>query len=359
VNVDIKPKKIHALFPTDIFFQTTYWGRVKSHLGWKPVAFDFNSSTGLQGDVMVLIKTLKHDFAAAYVPQGPELVPDPEKYGLFLESLSQELTKYMDSTVAFIRYDLPWVSPYAIDATDGRTWPGHPAPELRELRMNIGTRTWPLRKAPIDLTVADALVIDLVRAEEAIFKDMKPKTRYNIRLAQRKGISVFNASVEMLPLFYKLYLQTAKRNGFLPGSYRHFSALFSPVDHNPGSSEVLFLLAARGQDVLAGAIIAISGRQAIYLYGASSNEQRNQMGSYALHWEAIKLARQKGCLTYDMGSVSPVSDPGHPFYGMYRFKTGFGGKIVHRNGTWDYPVNRRGYRAFRNYETSFNMTIPK
>jgi lipid II:glycine glycyltransferase (peptidoglycan interpeptide bridge formation enzyme) len=359
VNVDVKPKKIRALFPTDIFFQTTYWGRVKSHLGWKPVAFDFNSSTGLQGDVMILIKTLKRDFAAAYVPQGPELGPDPEKYGLFLESLSQELTKYIDSTVAFIRYDLPWVSPYAVDATDGRTWPGHPAPELRELRMNIGTRTWPLRKAPIDLTVADALVIDLVRTEEAIFKDMKPKTRYNIRLAQRKGISVFNASVEMLPLFYKLYLQTAKRNGFLPGSYRHFSALFSPVDHKPGSSEVLFLLAARGQDVLAGAIIAISGRQAIYLYGASSNEQRNQMGSYALHWEAIKLARQKGCLTYDMGSVSPVSDPGHPFYGMYRFKTGFGGKIVHRNGTWDYPVNRRGYRAFRNYETSFNMTLPK
>jgi len=224
--------------------------------------------------------------------------------------------------------------------------------------MNIGTRTWPLRKAMVDLTVADAVVIDLVRTEETIFTAMKPKTRYNIRLAQRKGVSVFKASIEMLPLFYKLYLQTAKRNGFLPSSYRHFSVLFSTHAHNPESSEILFLLAVRGQAILAGAIIAISGQQAIYLHGASSNEGRNLMGSYAMHWEAIKLVRGKGCLTYDMGSVSPVADPNHPFYGMYRFKTGFGGKIAHRNGTWDYPLNRRGYRAFRNYE-AFNMKLPK
>ena len=359
MNVDIKPKEIRELFPTDIFFQTTYWGLVKSHLGWEPAAFDFTSSTGLQGDVMILVKALTGDFTAAYVPQGPESGPDPEKYGLFLESLSQELIRYMDSTVVFIRYDLPWVSPYAVDTADGIAWHGHPPLKLRELRMNIGTRTWPLRKAPIDLTVADALVIDLVRTEEAIFNAMKPKTRYNIRVAKRKGVSVFNASLEMLPLFYKLYLQTAKRNGFLPGSYRHFAALFSPGYHNPGSSQILFLLAARGKDILAGAIIAVSGKQAIYLYGASSNEQRNLMGSYALHWEAIKLARAMGCLTYDMGSISPASDQDHPFYGMYRFKTGFGGTIIHRNGTWDYLVNRHRYRAFRNYETSFNITLPK
>ncbi len=286
----------------------------------------------------------------AYVPQGPESGPGSEKYGLFLEVLSQAIVKYMDSSIAFIRYDLPWESQYAANAINGQTWSGYPEQRLQELRMNIGTYTWNLRKAAVDMTVADTLIIDLARTEEAIFADMKPKTRYNIRLAQRKEVRVFNASLEMLPVFYKLYLQTAKRNGFIPGSYRHFFALFSALVLNPGSSEILFLLAAKDENILAGAIIAISGRQAVYLYGASANEQRNLMGPYALHWKGIKLAREKGCLTYDMGAVSPAPDPGHPFYGMYRFKTGFGGKIVHRSGTWDYPLALPGYMAFHNFE---------
>jgi len=264
----------------------------------------------------------------------------------------------MDPHVACIRYDLPWESPYAADAMDRQAWSGHPAPRLRELRMNIGTRTWPLRKATIDLTVADALVVDLDRTEEAIFAAMKTKTRYNIRLAGRKGVSVLNGSREMLPLFHNLYMQTAKRNGFYPGgTYHHFDALFSTPVQYKGLTEIIFLIAARGPDILAGAIIAISGRQAIYLYGASSNERRNLMGSYALHWEAIKLVRAKGCLTYDMGAVSPGPDSGHPFCGMYRFKTGFGGKIVHRDGTWDYPLNMSGYEAFRNMESLSRMNL--
>lgn len=351
MKIDVQPKNINALLPSDILFQTSYWGKVKSTLGWKPIAFDFQSSTGQKGDVMLLIQSIGRDLAAAYVPQGPEFGPEPEKYGSFLEALSQEIVRHIDSAVAFIRYDLPWLSPYADEAAAGRTWSGPPTSQLRELRMNIGTLTWSLRKASLDLTVADALIIDLKPPEADILAAMKPKTRYNIRLSHRKGVRVASTSVDMLPQFYDLYWQTAKRNGFLPGSYRHFSALFSTIALNPGGAEILFLLAKRGPYILAGAIIAISGRRATYLFGASANDGRNLMGPYALHWEAIKQVRGMGCLTYDMGAVSPVADPSHPFYGLYRFKTGFGGKVVHRNGSWDYPVNRRGYRAFRNFET--------
>lgn len=347
MDIHVQPKNVQDLLPSEILFQTTYWSQIKSCLGWKPYAFDFKSSTNQQGDLLVLIKPLRHGLAGAHIPQGPEMGPEHEKHGLFLEALSQAMIKYMDSSVAFIRYDLPWESPYAVD---GYVWSGHPAPRLRELRMNIGTLSWNLRKAAIDLTVSDALIVDLARAEKDILDSMKPKTRYNICLAQRKGVSVSKASVEMLPLFYNLYLQTARRNGFRSSAYRHFWALFSTPVPNPGSTEILFLLASRGKDILAGAIIAISERRAIYLYGASSNEGRNLMGSYAMHWEAMKLVRKKGCLTYDMGSVSPVPDSNHPFYGMYRFKTGFGGQIVHRNGSWDYPINVQGYETFRNFE---------
>ena len=356
MNISIQPKETSTLAPTDILFQTAYWSQVKSRLGWQPIAFDFQTSTGQQGDMMVLLKPLGRGLATAYVPQGPEAGPPQEMYGLFLEALSQELVKHMDSGVAFIRYDLPWESPYAEGAASG-TEDWRPTPRLRELRMNIGTRNWNLRKATLDVTVADAVMIDLSGTEADILAAMKPKTRYNIRLAQRKGVRVVEATLEKLTLFYELYLQTAKRNGFVPGSYRHFSALFSPLALHPGSAEILLLLASKGQDVLAGAIIAISGRRALYLFGASADTGRNLMCPYAVHWAGIRRARAKGCLTYDMGSVSPGADPRHPFYGMYRFKTGFGGQIVHRNGSWDYPLDRSGYEAFRNFETTADLRL--
>ncbi len=193
--------------------------------------------------------------------------------------------------------------------------------------------------------------LDLAGSEDDILSGMKPKTRYNVQLAKKKGVRVFLATEEMLPIFYELYRQTAERNGFYLCEYKHFSALFSAIDSNPDSSECLFLLALHDHDFLAGAIVTISGRTATYLYGASSTKNRNFMGSYAIQWEAIRLATSRGCLVYDMGAVTPALDPNHPFYGMYRFKTGFGGKIFRRNGSWDYPLSEDKYTNFRNLET--------
>lgn len=79
------------------------------------------------------------------------------------------------------------------------------------------------------------------------------------------------------------------------------------------------------------------------------------MASYAIHWKAIQLARLKGCLSYDLGAVSPSKDPEHPFFGLYRFKTGFGGKVVHQTGSWDYPLDEKYYNIFRNCETFDNL----
>lgn len=359
MKITLQPKKIQALLPTDILFQTTYWGQVKSRLGWEPMAFDVQSAGGYQGDLLVLLRHIGCGLVAAYVPQGPETKPDPEKYGLFLEELSQSMVKHINYNITFIRYDLPWESPYVSDHSKGESCPDIPNTRLQELRMNFSTRTWGLRKATMDITVADALVIDLTGSEDHIFAAMKPKTRYNIRLAQRKGVQVFNSSLEMLPSFYQLYLQTAKRNGFPPATYHHFVALFSAFASDPESSDIIFLFAQKDQDILAGAIVVISGRRAIYLFGASSNEQRNLMVPYMLHWEAIKLARAKGCVTYDMGSVSPDRNPNHPYFGMYRFKTGFGGKTVHRIGSWDYPINFQEYEAFRNFELMSSLKFPE
>jgi len=351
MKIQLRPKETKSLLKTDIIFQTFYWSQVKSRLGWKPSALDIVSSN-LMGDILILTKTFGNGIKAAYVPQGPEFAPKQEEYGLFLETISHEIVNHIDPAPAFIRYDLPWKSQYETIEGDARNdWSGHPEARLRELRMNFGTKSWNLRKAVTDFTVADSLHLDLSCSEDEILCRMKPKTRYNIRLSHRKGVEVFPADVGMLHIFYDLYCQTALRNGFPPCDFKHFSALFTALSSKPDTSECHFLLAAHEKTFLAGAIITISGQTATYLYGASSTAKRNLMGSYAIQWAAIKLAKQKGCLIYDMGAVAPSRDSSHPFHRIDRFKSGFGGKVIHRNGSWDYPFSDDGYTSFRNMET--------
>ena len=111
-------KKLRRLYPTDILFQTEYWGEVKTRLGWQPYAFDIGSSKS-RGDMLVLIKPIDRCVSVAYVPQGPEFAPAAENYGNFLEELSEVMAQEMDPTPAFIRYDLPWESTYAGNAGKG------------------------------------------------------------------------------------------------------------------------------------------------------------------------------------------------------------------------------------------------
>lgn len=350
MQIDLRKKEARELLTTDIVFQTPFWSAVKSHLGWKPMAFDFASS-GLDGDVLVLAKPLFPGISMAYVPQGPEFSPKPEQYGRFLEALSEAISRHLNYGITFIRYDLPWESAYTADGPeeDGSFKP--PEARLQELRMNFGTKTWNLRKAVVDLTFADRVVLDLSRSEEEILSRMKPKTRYNIRLSRRKGVRVLRASPDLLPAFYELYRQTSERNRFPLCEYRHFSALFKALSSRSNLCDVVFLLARHDRDLLAGAIIAISGKTATYLFGASSSVKRNMMGPYAVHWAAVQIARAKGCLHYDLGAVSPGRDPEHPYFGMYRFKTGFGGKLIHQSGSWDFPLDEGRYERFRNSET--------
>lgn len=352
MTVSVQPKGVKKLLPTEIVFQTEYWAHVKKQLGWKPCAYDIDGAPS-KNDLLVLIRPLGKNVFGAYVPQGPEFAPDQENYGTYLEALSESIARQLDPGVAFIRYDLPWQSPYA-DMFEHNPEPGFPNVRSREMRMNIGTRHWNFRKAPLDMTVAHSLVVDIRGSENRILGRMKSKTRYNIGLALRKGVRVFKAEASQLPLFCELYEETAVRNGFPNGDGQYFSALFSPENGEGGRPEAVLLLAAHGQDVLAGAIVTITGNYAYFLHGASSDRKRHLMASSALHWEGMRYARSRGCLIYDMGAVAPADFTGHPFYGLYRFKTGFGGRIVHRAGSWDFPLEDEAYSAFRNHESLQN-----
>ena len=348
--VDVIAKATNELNPTDILFQTPYWAQVKSHMGMAPLAFDIHS-TKTWGDVLVLIKD-HCGHKMALVPQGPEYAPSKDSYGQYLEDLSVALADRLEPDVAFIRYDLPWKSLYA-DEMQEQGWCAFPEARIREMRMNMGTRFWNFKKASADMTVASSLVVDLDGSEDDILGRMKPETRYNIGLARRKGVTVEKADSSNLADFYGLYEQTARRNGFAPCSCKQFSAMFRCNFGAKDGADIVFLLARHGRDILSGAIIGISGQHANFLYGASGNIKRNYMASSLMHWTGIRIARQLGCRSYEMGAVSPTPNATHPFNGLHQFKVGFGGRIELRSGSWDYPLHQGAYRAIQNAEAMY------
>jgi lipid II:glycine glycyltransferase (peptidoglycan interpeptide bridge formation enzyme) len=180
---------------------------------------------------------------------------------------------------------------------------------------------------------------------------MKPKTRYNIKLAQKKGVTVRIADLSDLSIWYSLYTETANRNGLYLNDIKYFKAILTTkADTTKSPADVYYLIAEIDNKPLAAMFLIITGNRSSYLYGASSNINRNYMATYALQWFAIRLSKEKGCKEYDMFGISPNKDVTHPLYGLYRFKTGFGGQIFHGLGCWDYPFDHEKYNIFKSIE---------
>ena len=344
--VEIEQIKLAALHNTDNLMQSRFWGRAKREAGKTPFAFRVHSEAG-STMLLVLLNSLPED-CYAYIPLGPNLWLPPEQRGMFLEELSRQLTRFLPKECFFIRYDLPWETPYTageegeFDTADGR-----PAARIRELRMNFGTRSRNVRKAPTDIQPADTLLLDLHGSEKKLLEEMRAKTRYNIRLAERRGVEVRNADSKQLAQWYRLYRETAARKGIELHSSKHFETLFqTAARYQTPKLELHLLLAEKEGTPLAGMILALHGETATYLYGASGDEGRDLMPTYRLQWEAIRLAKSRHCRTYDFFGIPPTAQSSHPMYGLYRFKRGFGGTKLHRQGCWDFPLRETDYERF-------------
>jgi lipid II:glycine glycyltransferase (peptidoglycan interpeptide bridge formation enzyme) len=192
-------------------------------------------------------------------------------------------------------------------------------------------------------------VLEIQKADEELLAGMKPKWRYNVRLAEKKGVSVSAEGIKSLDGFYGLYQTTAARDriGIHPKEYYTQLLGLEPINPQEPKPDLRLWIARFEGKALAAIITVFHGREATYLYGASSDEHRNLMPAYALQWAAIKAAREAGCSSYDFYGIPPVDDPSHAMSGLYRFKTGFGGGIRHYAGTWDYVLKPAVYTAFR------------
>jgi lipid II:glycine glycyltransferase (peptidoglycan interpeptide bridge formation enzyme) len=182
---------------------------------------------------------------------------------------------------------------------------------------------------------------------------MKQKTRYNIRLAVKRGVIVRPCAD--LGLFSQLMVETGQRDRFgvhSPDYYRQAYELFNP------RGECELLLAEIEGNPLAALMVFAHGPRAWYFYGASSNVQRDHMPTYLLQWEAMRWARQRGCREYDLWGVPDAGEEeleagftsrSNGLWGVYRFKRGFGGTLRRSAGPWDRVYNPLLYRLYRRW----------
>lgn len=326
------------------FMQCRFWGDFKSRFGWKSYRFMLENEPG-RPSVLVLLRSMRFGLSFAYVPHGPDCERGESERGRFLAELSEHLKAVLPKTCMFIRYDPPW---YVVEHAREET----ALSDSDSVRPLIGS---PLIRAASDIQVPDTVLIDLTPSEEDILAAMKPKWRYNIRLAAKKGVEVSSLGVEAVSEFYRLYRETAARDRIALHPEVYYRRLFEVVDEYRARGDTdapdLRLWIARKDGVALAAIITLfRAEEAVYLYGASSNEGRELMPAYALQWEAMRAAKAFGCVRYDLFGIPPSDNPDHPMAGLYRFKTGFGGTIIHRAGSWDYPLRHFQYYVFRKAE---------
>lgn len=356
----VESEDILDIEPTNILQQTSFWAKVKHNQGLMPKAFRIEASPDLlspitrqnkkiQDDILILIKQISQSYSFAYVPYGPEVEPDFENYGVFLEELSEVIRPHLPANCIFIRYDLPWENQWSKEddyRDDNGNWIGPPPLNVQEFRVNFNTNNWNLVKSPSDNLPTSTFFLNLRYDEDILLKRMKPKTRYNIKLSSRKGVTVSEHGLDKLDIWYDLYTETAHRNGVTLHSKEYFSTVLKNQQVSTDNLKISLLMGESDNEYLSAMFLILSKKRGTYLYGASSSKHRNLMATYAIQWEAIKIAQEFGCEEYDMFGCAPNSSQSHPLHGLYRFKSGFGGNLYHRMGCWDYPLMKDEYISY-------------
>lgn len=342
--------------------QSWRWGRFKEQAGWSPLRLVMRGPTDQAAtQPLVAAQVLFRAFprvplplSVAYVPRGPVYMPGSN----VLEGGEQAFWKSVHRLARRRGAIFLKVEPNI--ELDEQTTRADVDRKMRTMGFEPSGRLQPAR----------TIVLDICKNDDDLLKAMKPKTRYNIRLAGRRGVAVRRAeTLEDLRAFYSLLQITGDRDEFgihtLP-YYEQMWKLFGPE----GDSSALVLLAEhpdeneRAQGPIAGVLALSFGRVAIYMYGASANRGREHMPTYLLQWEAIRWARSRNCSVYDFWgipdappeesdeatgvgaeAVSPINARSG-LRGVYWFKKGFGGREIEYPGAYDYVYNPIGYKLW-------------
>lgn len=303
--------------------QTFEWGELSDSLGGEVLRLGALENGALRGAMLIIVgraPLLRRPYL--YVPRGP-VVDDPASPAL--AALCARAEQEAHTRGAFMLKVEPNVE-------DGdAAW-------LTALR-NLGFRrnryaTHPRR----------SWVLDIRPDEATLLADMKEKWRYNIRLAGRKGVVVRECvTPEDIDTFYTIYQETATRDGFFIHPKQHYTEILRLF----GARDAAVLLLAEFEGTAIAGLIAVRcGAVTTYMFGASSNVQRNRMPNHLLQWTAIRWAKARGCTHYDFRAVAEVLEPSEDLYSLYTYKQGYGGTSVLALETHDRPYNAAVYWAY-------------
>lgn len=187
------------------------------------------------------------------------------------------------------------------------------------------------------------------KTEDEVFSAFHQKTRYNVRLATKKGVVIKEGTKEDLKDFHRIMIETGERDNFIIRSLSYFEKMFDEL----APKHMKLLMAYHENEPIAGIIPIMYGNKVWYLYGASSNKHRNLMPNYLLQWTMIQEAIAKGADMYDFRGVSGVVDESHPQYGLYRFKKGFNAEFTEFIGEIYIPYKPLIYKIYKLAEKTF------
>lgn len=206
-----------------------------------------------------------------------------------------------------------------------------------------------LPESPKEIQPKENWVVGLEGSEDELLVTMKPKHRYNINLAQRKGVIIRRAEKKDFLGVWNLLLETAARGKFKLHPQNHYLQMWEKLGENQLK---IFVAEFEGQ-LLACILISLFHHTAVYLHGGSSDKNKQLMAPYLLHWEAMKEVKRLGYFNYDFGGVT--LDPNHPWAGISRFKQGFGGFVVKYPGTFDMVLSPLWYNVYKNARKFRNL----
>jgi lipid II:glycine glycyltransferase (peptidoglycan interpeptide bridge formation enzyme) len=351
--------KILNSFPEAHLLQSAQWAGVKGQFGWQPY-FLIWQQHGSDLELIVITEDdlkVKNPAAAAlvlerkafqglsvmYVPKGPILRDWSDKN--LRKKVIEDLQEFAKRTGAIqIKIDP--------DVVVGRGVPGEedaaidPQGILIEGELTKGG--WCFSSDQIQFR--NTFLIDLRQEQDEILSRMKSKTRYNIGLASRKGITIRYGDGTDLGNLYRMYAETSIRGGFTirgEGYYQNLWQAFmkESLDTDIDATAQSIIAEFEGKSV-AGAVIFRFGERAWYLHGMSLPEHSDKMATYLVQWEGMRWAKENGCLTYDMWGAPDHFVEDDSMWGVYRFKKGFGGKVIRTIGAWDYPVKPLVYKIY-------------
>ena len=350
---------IISKLPNPHFLQTFGWGQVKAKYGWIPYyaiwtddgKFHVSQTTDNLSQItghcvaaaMILKKQiLNRGFAARlsilYAPKGPLL--DWENAGLRDRVLNDLQSFAKKQGAIFLKVDP--------DILLGRGIPQSaddvPDNAGQAARSDLKRRGWVYSLDQIQFQ--NTVLIDLSASEEEMLARMKPKTRYNVRLAEKKGVSLRVGTLEDFPMLYKMYAETSVRDGFVIRDEEYYKTAWGIFMRSSGLPSAVPLIAEVNGETVAAIFLFMFAERAYYVYGMSRNLHREKMPTYLLQWEAMKLAKAGGCTAYDLWGAPEIFDESDSMWGVYRFKEGLGGEVVRTLGAYDFVPNQLWYKLY-------------